>query len=267
MIMTPFLRSAAAGLAALALAAVMPLVAQAQSVDDIVKKGKLTVGMLTDLPPFGIVNEKGEPDGYDADIAKLMGKYLGVPVELVPVTGPNRIPYLLTNRVDILVATFGITPERAKQVMFSIPYGSIDIELMAPKSMKITSIADMAGKRIAVARASTQDTAISAVAPKTATIQRFDDDATSAQALLSGQVDALGSNNVIEAQLAKDNPKMEIEKKLVFRRQFQGITVRKGSFDLLQWVNTFLYFAKNNGELDGLYKKWLKEPMPEMPTF
>lgn len=265
--MASTLKRLALATAALAFTVFAPLAAQAQSIDDIVKKGKLTVGVLIDLPPFGVVDAKGEPDGYDPDVAKLMGKYLGVPVELVPVTGPNRIPYLLTNRVDMLIATFGITPERAKQVVFSIPYGSIDIILAAPKSKAIAKADDLAGMKIGVARASTQDTALTAMAPKTATIQRFDDDATAAQAYLSGQVDALGSNNVIVNGIAKDNPQLELERKLVLRRQFQGITLRRNSPELLQWTNTFLYFVKNNGELDALYKKWLGEPLPDMPTF
>ena len=68
-----------------------------------------------------LLNDKQEPDGYDVDVAKLLGSYLGVKVNLVTLTSPNRIPFLVTNKVDLIVATFGITPERAKQVMFSIP--------------------------------------------------------------------------------------------------------------------------------------------------
>ena len=90
---------------------------------------------------------------YDVDVAKLMAKYLGVELELVPVTGPNRIPYLLTSKVDVLVAIFGITPERARQVQFSIPYSSIDIVLMAPKDSKIANAADLKALKVGVARA------------------------------------------------------------------------------------------------------------------
>ncbi|QTL05265.1 transporter substrate-binding domain-containing protein [Aquabacter sp. L1I39] len=241
--------------------------AAAQSLDDILSKKKLSVGMLVDLPPFGLLNTEGKPEGYDADVAKLMGKYLGVEVDIVPVTGPNRIPYLLTNKVDVLVATFGITPERAKQVQFSIPYSAIEIQLIGPKKLDISAIEQTAGKKIGVARASTQDTALTASVPKGATIMRFDDDATAAQAFISGQVDLLGANNVIGAQLAATYPDMGIERKLVLRSQYNGITVRRGSTEFLQWINTFLYFVKNNGELDAINQKWFKTPLPNMPTF
>ena len=123
--------------------------AHATTVDDILSKKKLVVGMLIDFPPFGGTDAQQKPDGYDADVARLMAKYLGVELELVPVTGPNRIPYLLTNKIDVLVATFGITPERAKQVQFSIPYSSIEILLLAPKKLAIKTPEDLKGVKIA----------------------------------------------------------------------------------------------------------------------
>ncbi len=251
---------------ALALLASSAAPSFAQSVDDIMKKGKLTVGMLVDLPPFGLMTD-GKPDGYDADVAKLMAKYLGVDLEIVPVTGPNRIPYLLTGKVDMLTATFGITPERAKQVQFSIPYSAIEIQLLGPTATKIASFADIANLKVAVARASSQDTAVTAQAPKSTTILRFDDDASAGQAYLSGQADLIGSNNVTALQLAATNPSKGIEKKLALRSQYQGITLRRGSDDLRQWVNTFLFFIKNNGELDAINRKWFNEPLPVLPVF
>ncbi|HYD65464.1 transporter substrate-binding domain-containing protein, partial [Azospirillum sp.] len=104
-------RLALAG-AAVAAVVAMAVPAGAQTVAEIKGKGKVTIGMLVDFPPFGITTADGKPDGYDADVAKLLAKHMGVPVEIVPVTGPNRIPYLLTNKVDVLVASLGITEER-----------------------------------------------------------------------------------------------------------------------------------------------------------
>jgi polar amino acid transport system substrate-binding protein len=241
--------------------------AEAQTVDDVLSKKKVQVGILVDLPPFGVVNAKNEYEGYDVDVAKLMAKYLGVECELVPVTGPNRIPYLLTGKVDVLVATFGITPERARQVQFCIPYSSIDIVLMAPADRKIAAAADMASLRVGVARASTQDTAISAIAPQGTRIMRFDDDATTAQALLSNQIDAIGVNMITARQIQGMNPSANYEPKIVLRHQPNGITVRRGQSDLHQWINTFVYFIKNNGELDTIHRKWFNAPLPELPVF
>ena len=125
----------------------------AQTVDEILSRGTINIGVLVDLPPYGILNDKQEPDGYDIDVAKLMGTYLGVKVNLVPLTSPNRIPFLLTNKVDLIVATFGITPERAKQVMFSIPYSAIENVVFAGKDKKIANIDDPEGHAVPACRA------------------------------------------------------------------------------------------------------------------
>ena len=240
--------------------------AEAQSIDDVLNKKKLQVGILVDFPPFGLTDSKGQPDGYDADVAKLMAKYLGVTLELVPVTGPNRIPYLLTGKVDMLIATFGITPERARQSMFSIPYSSIDIVLLAPKATKITSPEDLKGLKVGVARASTQDTAISAIAPPGTHIMRFNDDATTVQAMLSGQIDAIGVGT--GRQAAQENePGGRLPGQVHVAPPAQRHHPRRGQFDLLQWVNTFIFFVKNNGELDAVCRKWLDTPLPELPVF
>src|SRR6478609_2816641 len=110
------------GILALTTAISVPTSSSAQTIDDIIKRGKIIVGINTTTPIFGLMGKDGQPEGYDPDVARLMGKYLGVPVEFVPVTGANRIPYLLTGRVDVLICLFGITPERAQQVWYSIPY-------------------------------------------------------------------------------------------------------------------------------------------------
>ncbi len=177
--------------------------ASAQTLDAIKKKDSVTIGMLVDFPPYGTVDSSNKPDGYDADVAKLLAHDLGVKLNLVPVTGPNRIPYLLTDKVDMLVASLAVTPERAKQVQFSRPYSAATIVLYGPKKTTIKTPADLKGLRIAVARASTQDTALTAIAPPGAEIRRFDDDASAMQALLSGQVDAIGCSTTVAAQIAK----------------------------------------------------------------
>ena len=241
--------------------------AAAQSIDDVLSKKKLQVGILVDLPPFGLATGNNQYEGYDIDVARLMAKYMGVDLELVAVTGPNRIPYLLTSKVDVLVATFGITPERARQVMFSIPYSSLDIILQAPKATKITSADDLKPLKVGVTRASTQDTAVTAIAPPGTRVMRFDDDAMTVQAMVSGQIDAIGGSIFVARQLMKMNPSANYENKMVLRHQPNGITLRRGQADLHQWVNTFIYFIKNNGELDVICRKWLDTPLPELPVF
>jgi polar amino acid transport system substrate-binding protein len=238
--------------------------ASAQTSDDIKKKGELTIGMLVDFPPYGTTNSSNQPDGYDADVARLLAKDMGVKLNLVPVTGPNRIPFLLTNKVDLLVASLAITPERAKQVQFSKPYAAASIVLYGDKKASIKGAADLKGKRVGVARASTQDVALTAIAPEGTEIRRFDDDASAMQALMSGQVDAIGCSTTVAAQIDKRAPANTFENKFLLRQQVMGIVMRHGQTEMLKTIDDFVTRNTANGELSKLYRKWLETDLPKM---
>ena len=257
--------AAAAALACSALLSAWSPLAAAQTTEEIRKKGSITIGMLVDFPPYGTVDTSNNPDGYDADVAKLLAKDLGVKLNLVTVTGPNRIPFLLTNKVDVLVASLAVTPERAKRVQFSRPYSAATIVLYGAKKSSIKTPADLKGVRVAVARASTQDTALTAIAPEGAEIRRFDDDASAMQALLSGQVDAIGCSTTVAAQIAK-RAGDAYENKLVLKQQFMAVAMRQGQTDLLKSVDDFVAKNTANGELGKLYRKWLQSDLPALPA-
>ena len=237
-------------------------VATAQTPEEIQERGQVNIGMLVDFPPFGIIDEQGNPAGYDADVARLLAEDLGVEVNLIPVTGPNRIPYLLSNQVDLLVASLGVTPERAESVDFSQPYAGIQISVYGEEDVAIEEPADLAGKTVGVARASTQDTAITAIAPEGTDIRRFDDDASAVQALLSGQVHAIGASNTVIAQLEEVAPD-RFGTKFDLSQQVQGIAVRPGSDELLAEINAFLDEVKESGTLNDIHVQWLGSPLPE----
>ena len=249
---------------ALTLAAAFAIPAAAQTVADIKKKGEITIGMLVDFPPYGTTNAQNQPDGYDADVAKLLAKDLGVKANIVPVTGPNRIPFLLTNKVDVLVASLAITPERAKQVDFSSPYAAATIVLYGATKAQLKEPADLKGKRVGVARASTQDVALTAIAPEGTEIRRFDDDASAMQALMSGQVDAIGCSTTVAAQIAKRAPAGTYENKFNLRQQVMGVALRPGQAELKKTLDDFVDRNKKNGELGKLYQKWLGTDFPSM---
>jgi len=237
--------------------------ASAETLDRIKEKGELTIGMLVDFPPYGILNAENKPDGYDADVARQLAKDLGVKVNIIGVTGPNRIPYLLTNKVDMLIASLAITPERAKQVQFSHPYSAAQIVVFGGKDANITKAEDLSGLRIGVARASTQDIAVSKVAPKDANIRRFDDDASAMQALLSGQVDAIGCSTTVAGQIAQRAPD-RFENKFVLLQQEMAVALRPGEAETLKTVNELVDKNIQNGEFSKLFEKWLGSPLPEL---
>lgn len=261
------LRLLAFGLIALAAGLMLGSRAHAQTVDEILKRGTINIGVLVDLPPFGLLNDKQEPDGYDIEVAKLLAGYLGVKPNLVQLTASNRLPFLLTGKVDLIVATFGITPERAKQVLFSIPYSAIENTVYGTKGKPIARIDDLKGLRIAVPRGGVQDVILTKALGTSARMMRFDDSPSAFQAMLTGQVDALAETGITFDAIMKQNPNANVDKKFVLLRQPNGITMRADQFNLLRWVNTFVYFTKNNGELDGLWQKWFHEPLPTLPVF
>jgi polar amino acid transport system substrate-binding protein len=241
--------------------------AYAQTIDAIQKRGKIVIGMDQTIPPYGLLDEKREPAGYDADVARAIGKALGVQVEFVQVAGPTRIPALLTNQVDIVVATLGMSPERANQVWFSMPYGSVDVVFVSKAANKFMKPGDTVGKRIGVVRGGIQDSSFTPLAPKGATVVRFDDDATVGQALLAGQVDAIVTASHWAAEFMKRNAAAKLEVKFTVRQSPYGIGVRRGEIDVLQWMNQFVAFLKITGELDQISRRWIGSPLSNLPVW
>ena len=253
------------GLLAVLAFSVWGTAANADAFEDILKKGVVRIATPLDVPPFGSQNEKREPEGFDIELAGMVAKALGVKLEMQQVTGANRIPFLLTNKVDIVISVMGLTPERAKQIMFTAPYADTQLAVFGPKSADVTS-ADKIGKlKVAAAKGTTQELALSAMAPK-ATIMRTEDDATAAAAYVSGQAELFATNSLIIPDLQKRNPSKEFDLKFTIRRSPAHMGVRMGEHNLLQWLNSFIFFNMMNGEIDRLHQKWLGMRLQPLPT-
>lgn len=238
--------------------------AAAQTIADLRKKGTLTVGLLVDFPPYGTTDAHHQPDGYDADVARLLAKDLGLQLNLIPVTGPNRIPFLLARKVDLLIASLTVTPERAKQVAFSLPYSAATIVLYGSRNARIRNAADLRSMRVAAVRDSSEDLAVTSSAPRGTEIRRFDDDASAIQALTSAQVDAIACSPRLAARIARGAPSPAFEEKFVLRRQQMAIAIRPGQDELLKAVDDFVARNTASGELNKLYRRWLDSDLPAM---
>ena len=250
-----------AGTAALAVPLIKAQPAFAITPDEIKKKGKIVIGIQGDNPPWGFVNSSGQQQGLDADIGLLYGKYLGVPVEFVPLEVANRIPALTSGRVDVLFATMAMFPDRAKAVQFSKPYVANIILLVAPKSIEVKTYADMGKLTIAVARAAAQDTQVTKYAPPGTNILRMDGDAASIQAVVSGQANAVGGNMFYIDRLNEAKPGV-FENKLEFTRIYNGACTRLNEKEINASLNSFIDQIKANGELAKIHEKWMKLPLP-----
>jgi polar amino acid transport system substrate-binding protein len=260
-----FLIRAARVLMALALFGATQL-ASAVTTDEIIKRGKLLVAIDTNNPPWGQMDTAMQPDGIDVAVAKLMAKYMGVELEIVPVTSANRIPFVVTGKADVVMATLSITPQRALQIWYSIPYAFQDSVIMVSDKSPIKSFNDLNGKKVSVVRGAIQDALVTKLAPK-AQMQRFDNDASTIQALVTGQVDATATGFLIPAQTTKANPGKTYVTRLKLGTQHIAIGMKKDSPDLLQWTNTFIYHIRANGELGDIVKQYFGMPLPELPSF
>ena len=239
-------------------------VAMADQLQDILDRGTIRAGVIADVAPFGFVDAEQQPTGLDVDIANMIATDLGVGLEIVQMTAQNRIPYLVTDKVDVLVAILSLTPERAKQIMFTSPYASTSIGVFGPPDVEVAGAEDLAGKSIGVSRGTVEDAALTELAPD-ADIIRFEDNATATTAYLTGQVDLYTTADILAYELNKgDGRKLEI--KIPFGADLAHMGVRAGEFGLLQWLNSFIYVHKANGDLNDVTMKWLNVPVAELPA-
>jgi len=239
--------------------------AHAQALEKIKSAGVIRVGVMGEQAPWGSIDASGQNIGYDVDVAKLIGEEMGVKVEFVPNAVSARIPNLLTGKVDLQMAVMGTYPDRAKAVQFSKPYAGLKIILLSSAKNKITAIEDAKSLRIGVPRGAAQDKAITALLGDSPNIRRFDDDSSNIQALVSGQVDAIGGNTTYKINLDRAAPGNDFEQKLVFNEQWMGATTRPGDAEMNGWLNAFIDKIKANGELQKISEKWLDAPLPTFP--
>lgn len=261
----------AAAIIGLIAALALPTASMAQTIADIENNGRITIGVLTGIPPYDTVDASGATDGFLVDLARDVAANLGVELEVVPVNNASRAAALESGRVDMLIAHMTATPERAKIFMMTNPYGAYEMRFVAAKDLQLTSLEDLAGLRVSVPRGSTQDVAVSGYDIEGLEVVRFDDDALAMQALISGQVDvtaavATVANDVI---VNRNLDQLEVKAEVPIFTLYWSMAVRKDATELHQWLNNFIYYSEVTGRLNELHQKWVGVPMPggKLPTF
>ncbi len=249
----------AAGLVLAALG--VATVAHAQStLEQVKKRGVLVAGVKTDFPPFGYIDAAGKNSGFDVDVAHHFAKALfndESKVELVSVTSGNRIPFLQSGKIDIIIATVTVTDERRQVVEFSEPYFMSGSLLLVPKSSQAKGLEDFAGKTIAVIQGAIQDQDVAQLQPK-ATRIKFGKVSEAVLAVKGGRADAYVHDDVLVLTLAMENPDMKAIGKAFMPRPY-GIAVRKGDTEFIKWVNGELAKMHRDGSYDRLWKKYFAE--------
>jgi polar amino acid transport system substrate-binding protein len=263
-------RTVLAAVAALAtvasIAALMPTAATAQAaLDSVMNRKAISIAVPTDFPPYGFVGPDLKPQGLDVDMANLIGKRLGVKVELVPVTSANRIPYLQTRKADLVISTLGKNAEREQVIDFTAAYSPFFQGVFAGKPVAIKAVPDLAGKSIGVTRGAIEDLELTKVAPADVQIRRFEDNNGTVSAFVSGQVQAIATGVSVAGNMMARNPKLDAELKFVLKDSPNYIGVAKGEDALRRKVNEVIAAATADGELEKLAQKWLKRGTGVLP--
>jgi len=236
--------------------------AAADVLDDITKAGVIKVGIFEDFPPFASLGADMKIQGYDVDMADMLAKALGVKAELVGITGQNRIPFLTEGKVDLLLS-IGFSDERAKVVDFTAPYAPYYIAVMGPQNIDVKGPADLKGKTIAVNRGTLEDTELTKAAPEGTDIQRYSDYAGVISAFESGQAQLMVVGNDVGATILAQNPSIKPEEKFLLLTSPSDMAVKKGETSLRDKLNGILAGMKQDGSLNALAVKWLKQPLPK----
>jgi polar amino acid transport system substrate-binding protein len=239
--------------------------ASADVLDDIRKAKKIRIAVDLGVPPYGMTDDKMQPSGSDIDTAKALAKDWGLEFEHVPTTGAARIPSLQTGKADLVISSLSVTPERAKVIDFSMPYAVLRTVIAAPKSVQgLKSMADLDGKTVGTVRGTTHDTQLTKEGPKGMKLVRYEDDATEAQAFLSGQVDIFSTAELLVAPIDKKNPARQVEVKFVLDTFKLAIGVKKDEKRLLEEVDKWIATNLKNGKLDAIYKKYHGNGLPDV---
>jgi polar amino acid transport system substrate-binding protein len=208
----------------------------ARTLDEIKKSGKVTIGVFSDKKPFGYVDENGDFQGYDVYFGNQIAKDLGVEVEYVPVEAASRVEYLVTAKVDIILANFTVTEERAKQVDFAKPYMKVALGVVSPDGALITAPEQLNGKTLIISKGTTAETYFTENYPDVKLL-KFDQYTEAYNALLDGRGDAFSTDNTEVLAWALENKGFTVGIDSLGSLDTIAPAVQKGNTELLNWLN------------------------------
>jgi len=241
----------------LAAALTAPLAAQAQD-------RELTVASSATYAPFAFENKDKQIVGFDIDIINAIAKKQSLKIKVVNTPWSGIFVALNNGDVDLVISGVTINDKRRQSYDFSEPYFAAQQLIAVPKASTVTSLKDLAGKKIAVVNASTADDVASREFGKTsANIRRFESTPLIISELAGGGVDAaIGDNGVIAYRVAQ-NAALKTVEDPAFPVEGFGIVVKKGDKALQDKLNAGLAAVRADGSYNEIYKKWFgKEYKP-----
>ena len=207
-----------------------------RTLDEIRESGKVVIGVFSDKAPFGYVDEYGEYQGYDVYFAQRIAKDLGVDVEYVSTDPASRVEYAATGKVDIILANFTVTEERAQQVDFALPYMKVKLGVVSPDDALITDVEQLNGKILIVVKGTTAETYFEKNYPDVQ-LQKYDEYADAYNAMLDSRGDAFSTDNTEVLAWAIMNPGFTVGIDALGNADTIAPAVQKGNSTLLRWLN------------------------------
>jgi len=208
-----------------------------RTVDEIKESGTINIGVFSDKSPFGYVDEKGEYQGYDVYFGNRIGEDLGVKINYVSTEAANRIEYLQTGKVDIILANFTVTEERAQEVDFALPYMNVALGVVSPDSAVITSLDEIgADDEVIVISGTTAETYLEKNYPNIK-LQKYDAYAEAKTAFENGNGIAWANDNTEVIAFANENPGYTVGIPSLGSADTIAPAVTKGNETLLNWLN------------------------------
>ena len=207
-----------------------------RSLCEINERGKVVIGVFSDKKPFGYVDANGDYQGYDVYFGNRLAKDLGVEVEYVPVEAASRVEYLLSNKVDIILANFTVTEERAEKVNFTLPYMKVALGVVSPDRALITDVSQLANKMLIVSKGTTAETYFTQNHPEV-NLLKFDQYTEAYGALLDGRGDALSTDNTEVLAWALENEGFSVGVESLGNIDTIAAAVNKDNKELLDWIN------------------------------
>ncbi len=208
-----------------------------RTLEEIQASGTINIGVFSDKNPFGYVDENGEYQGYDVYFANRIGEDLGVKINFVSTEAANRVEYLETGKVDIILANFTVTEERAEKVDFALPYMNVALGVVSPDSRVIKDLSEIGeGDQVIVISGTTAETYLSENNPEI-TLQKYDTYANAKNALENGNAVAWANDNTEVIAFALQNPGYTVGIPSLGSQDTIAPAVSKGNETLLKWIN------------------------------
>ncbi len=230
------------------------------SIDEIKEKGKIRIGVFSDKAPFGYLDSNGKNQGFDIVIAKRLTKELlgdENKVDFVLLEPANRVEYLETNKVDIVLANFTVTPERKQKVDFANPYMKVAIGVVSPEKSPIKSVAELKDKKLIVTKGTTAEVYFTKKHPEI-NLLSFDHISESFAALKDGRGVAFSQDNTLLFAWAKQNPGFVVAIDSLGSQDTIAPAVKKGNTVLLNWINQTLEKLGKENFIHKAYDETLK---------